>query len=484
MSDDARSEGARALRRIFANAFSLFLAYTLPRLLTVGAVVVAARTLGAARFGEYGTAAAFAVLLSIVSTLGMSPLLVREMARDPAGSGGWLRGAHIVKTGSNILMLTLLFALGRGVLHYRGEVLLATLVLGCGYAVGAYAENLAAWVQSIERMEIWMQASALYGLVTGGLGALLVVLTRSVVWFCVATLLGQCVALLWLAARAPHGLRLGARPARIRPLLRALVPFALAFIALTAHSKLEVLLLGHWRASSDVGVYTAAHKFIDVIQALAVAGAAAVYPRLARANANSAVLAATRLMELTLLSGVVAAGTLWLARDTLVPLLFGSAYSAAIPVTALLAIAIAPLAVNIVGGYVLAAGGHIRAVAALYGAALLLKVALNGLLVPAHGAAGTAQAMLLTEAGLAAGMMAVLRVHAGVRPRAVILASALLSAASAGVLAWLREPGGSAVAALAFVATTGVVCAVAGALPHAERAVVLAALRGAGGEAG
>jgi hypothetical protein len=50
-------EGA-ALRRVLANVIALVVAYALPRILTLGAVILAARVLGAARFGAYGAAGA------------------------------------------------------------------------------------------------------------------------------------------------------------------------------------------------------------------------------------------------------------------------------------------------------------------------------------------------------------------------------------------------------------------------------------------
>lgn len=134
MSDDTRPErdAAASLRRLLGNALSLLLAYVLPRILTIGAVILAARVLGAAGFGEYGTAAALAVLLSIVATLGMQPLLIREMARAPERAGSWMRAAHVVKLFSSALMLiALALAAGPG-LGYPREVASAALILGAG----------------------------------------------------------------------------------------------------------------------------------------------------------------------------------------------------------------------------------------------------------------------------------------------------------------------------------------------------------------
>lgn len=480
----AGADHASGLRRILANATSLFLAWLLPKLLTIGSVVVAARVLGATHFGAYGTAAAWAVILSIVATLGMQPLLIREMARSPDRAPSWLRAAHLVKTVSNALMLVLLAWLGRSVFEYPPEVLNAAILLGIGYAIAAYADNLSAYFQSAERMEVWMQASACYGLVTGALGVVLVLTTRSVTGFCAAPVAGHLAALAWLVARTPRGHRLGDRAglAPVVTLLRALIPFAAGFIALTAHSKIDVLVLDRLWPPLEVGVYTAAHKFIDVIQALAVVGAAAVYPRLARSA--SAGHAATRLIELTVMAGLLAGGGLWIASAGAVNLLFGSDYGAAVPVTVWLAIAIPALATNIVGGYVLAARGAMTTVAALYAAALALKIVLNLMLVPERGASGTAIAMLLTEVLLAAGMLVAVNVRAGVRlSRRIIAALASGAALAAGLAAAAgavaaRDPSGGFLPAALFAFGVIVIGTATGCISRDDRALFVAALRG------
>lgn len=433
----APAAGAAELRGVLRNAGFLLLAYGLPRGLTFAAAVVAARVLGTAGFGAYGTAAAFAVILSVLASLGMTPLLVREMARAPARAPALLADAHRIKLAAGLLMLGALLTLGHAVLGFPAPVLAASLLLGLGYAVGAFVENLAAYFQAVERMHVWTQASALLGVVWGGLGAALVLLTSSLVWFCAAPAVGQLAALAWLAARAPRRARPGgvSAPGDLPGLLRGTVPFAAAAVLLTLYYKLDVLLLAHWRAEDEVGVYAAAYRFVDVLQALVVVAVMAAYPRLARVAARAAGprrWEGTRLAETAVLAAVPIAGALWLAREPVVGWLYGQGYAAAAPVLALLAPLLPTLALNLVGGYVLSSRGRMARVAALYAAATVVSVGLNALLIPAHGARGAALAMLLSESLLAGGFVLLLRAEAaapGVR--------ALVAGAGAAVLCGL-----------------------------------------------
>lgn len=447
------TSASASLRRVILNAASLLGAYVLPRAFTFVAVVVAARVLGPGTFGAYGTAAATAVILSILATLGMMPLLVRELARAPERAPELISAAHLVKAGSAALMLLALPAIARFGLGYPTPVVAAAFLLGVAYAVGAFVENLGAYFQAIERMHVWMQASALYGLVTGALGALLVWSTGSVVWFCAAPIGGQLAALAWLLVRGPPSLRRASRVGADDAIrfARSLLPFAGAFIALTVFYKVDVLLLARWRPAEDVGAYVAAYKFVDVVHALVLAGVAAVYPRLSRhapASGPRERWAATRVSELLVLVTVPAAATVWLLRSELVRGLYGEAFAAGIPLLALLAPAIPALALNLLAGYVLAATGRMGLAAAGYAAGMAVKVGLNAVLIPRMGAEGAALAMLLSEVFLAVGFLTALRVAAGAAPETHVLrlAGAAAALAVAGALLAPALPGGGAAA--------------------------------------
>ena len=491
---------AAGVRRVLHNAASLLLAYVLPRLFTLGSVVVAARVLGTADFGAYSTASAFAVLLSIIATLGMIPLLVREMAQAPDRAPALLAAAHAVKTVSNALMLALLFVLARYVLDYPAPVVVAALLLGVAYAVGAYVENLAAWFQAAERMHVWTQASAAFGLVTGGLGLLLVLWTRSLAWFCAAPIAGQLAALAWLLARLPAEVRRGARveAAEALRLVRALAPFAAAFVALTVYYKVDVLLLARWRDAAEVGLYAAAYKFVDVAHALALVVAGAVYPRLSRAAAavNAATRradadggardgargraspslprSAARLSEWMLLATVPAAGVVFLVRAPLTVAIYGAAYADAAAVLGWLAAVLPALMLNILAGYILGAAGRMGQVAGAYVLATLANVAANAVLIPRYGAPGAAMAMLGSELLLAAMLLMALRARAAA-PAAhwlMVAGTAVLLCVAAAAKADV-QPG---LATLAYLVATCVLYVAMRVLTREEAMVLAEAL--------
>jgi O-antigen/teichoic acid export membrane protein len=401
---DGSIRGASRRRLLAANGAALVLAYAIPRAFTLLSAVVAARVLGAAVFGWYATAGAVAVVASILATAGMQPLLVREVARDPRGAPRLIGAAHAAKAA---LILPMVAALAlTPFLGLPAPVLLAAVVLGVGYGIGSFVENLAAYFQGVERMHVWAQASAAQGVVTGGAGVVLVLLTRDLLWLCAAPALGQAAALGWLLRRAPAAVRRPPLPSRaeLAALFRRLAPFAATFVATTVFYRADVLLLSHWRAPREVGLYSAAYRFLDVAQAVALAAAGALLPHLSRRGGVRAA-DARRYVLLTAAAAAPFAAALFLLRAPIVRALYGAEYAEAAAFLGVLAPAIVPLAVNMLALAALAAADAMGGVAMLYLGAAALNVALDLAWIPTRGAHGAAWAALLCESALAVGLV-------------------------------------------------------------------------------
>jgi O-antigen/teichoic acid export membrane protein len=299
-------------------------------------------------------------------------------------------------------------------LHLPALVRSAVLLLAASYAVGAFVENKAAYFLGVERMHVWTEASTVMGLITGVIGIILIATTHQLLAFCAAPVLGQLGALGWLTYRMPDGVRASARASwtEVRALTHSLLPFAAAFIATTVYYRADILILSHMRVPAEVGLYGAASKVLDLTQALALACAGALLPRLAR-MANTRRASGT--VATLILSGTVPFATLlFILHGQFVRAVFGNAYVDAAPLLALLAPVIVPLTLNMFALVFLAAHDGMRAAALAFAAASALNICLNVLLVPAHGAAGAATAKLVSESMLAIALL--WSVHTRQRP--------------------------------------------------------------------
>jgi O-antigen/teichoic acid export membrane protein len=212
-------------------------------------------------------------------------------------------------------------------------------------------------------------------------------------------------------------------------LCRSVVPFGAAFITLSVFYKIDVLLLQHWRVAHDVGLYTAAYKFVDIYQALVLVGIAALYPRLARSapdpdRATATRWGGTRVTEMALLIAVPIAGILHLAARPAMLILFGREYAEAARALGWLALGLPPLALNLLASYLLGATARIGWLALAYAGAIVVKVSIDAVLIPQLGTEGAAIGMAAAETLLACCTLVALRVHAHVVPGARVIAGA------------------------------------------------------------
>jgi O-antigen/teichoic acid export membrane protein len=332
--------------------------------------------------------------------------------------------------------------------------------------VNAFAENLAAYFQAVERMARWTQASAIFGIVSSLVGVAMLVSTNSIVAFSWGFVAGWVCALGWLLVGLPPEVRRSrSSAAPIAEVGKGLAPFAVAFIGIAIYCKVDVLLIERWSGTVQAGVYTAAYKVVDIFQALVVVAAGAVYPRLSRSatDGSGPSLGGQRATELLLLGAVPVGLGLFLLSTPAVSVLYGEDYAASGPVVARLALLLPLLSVSILGGYVLGAVGRMDVVALLYGVAVAINVALNAWLIPTMGAEGAALARLGSESLLLVAFVYALGRYARAAPTRVAWVVAGGCGVVAALVSRMPDPTGGWLRAAVFLVTTLVIYERAGA---------------------
>jgi O-antigen/teichoic acid export membrane protein len=384
--------------------------------------VMLMRSLGVEGFGIYGTVMNLVGLLGFGAHLGMSRLLVRQIARDPA------RLHERVQTG---LLATALLS----TLTACGMVLSALTLDGRPLVVGATV--LAAVAMGLQSLAMVPEA-AFHGLRQMGLSArgqvagrlVLMLATALFLWselgvlaVFVAQVADALVAfgLLWWAFRVgappPEVAAVGALPValpvalpprreRVRDLVREALPFGANALFGAIYLSADVLLLARLHGDAEVGVYRGAVMLISLFPVIANTLTTAIYPRLAlhigapeRAGEELGFLSRVLLA----LSAPAAVGGVLLVTPLM--LLFGGPAFAESGLPFQILAPLLPLRF-LNNGYATALtsldrqGDRTRGVFI----AALLNVGLNVLVLPRFGAVGAAATTLLTELFLTAWM--------------------------------------------------------------------------------
>ncbi|MDP3991324.1 MAG: flippase [Candidatus Colwellbacteria bacterium] len=326
------SENRTGRQTILKNTFWLSSSEIVGRLLKAAIIIYAARVLGVAGFGTFSYVMGLASLLTAFSDLGMSPIVVREGAKNPQ-----LRARYF----STALGLTSLLALASAVIIIFGAPLITKIpisqTLVIIVALVFVFDMIRGLVGSaIFRAQEKMEGEALVSIVTQivliGAGFYLLAKFRSPESLALAYAIGSAVGLilaLYLVRSYIRQFIARFEKALIRPILNASIPMSLAAILGVVMINTDIVLLGWLTDATNVGLFAAAQKPVTLLYAIPSLIAASIFPALARFAGkdhnrfrllNEKSIVAVLLFALPLTVGFLLTG------EEIVNLLYGSEY--------------------------------------------------------------------------------------------------------------------------------------------------------------
>ena len=444
------------------NAFVLVGGRMLGGLLALGVLALLTRHLTLQEFGLYSYTITLLNLLRIVVGFGGNDVATVEIARDPSAAPR-IVGALFGLRAIGALLATAVYVLvvsretaGMGESRWALVAAGPFLLFSAGKAMDTV-------FQVRQRMHV-PALSRLLGQVTFLVVLALLASTGrlSVGW---AVLLGAGTPALAQLVTFVCGLRyerpkltlslFGSGPAFA--FLRRAWPQALATVFLLIAFHADTVMLWHLSGSEETGVYSAAYRLFAFAVMIPTLLTAPLLPEMAKGRESLA-----RFYELgfrvLLTLGLVGATCAFVLAPDLLDWLYGAeSYARSVLVLRLLFVAFIGFSLATLGGVALVSMGAQRTWARIAGAALVVNLIVNAVLIPRHGAAGAAVATVVSE-GLAAilAIVAVAR-RSGARPRARSLAEAGVAAALVGAVAWGVHGLGPVVSLAAFAALGGAV---------------------------
>lgn len=373
-------------------------------LVSVATTTIVARYLDVGSFGAYSLLAVVFALLAGVSSGSLESVAVRELAGREEPERGMLE--RLIG-----LRLALSVALALGVvgcsfaLPLSTDLRLAVLVLAAVSVAGSLQGTLVTVFQA--RLQFAVPAAvdaATRVVLLAGYVLLLLVLVpdgpprvaAAVAPLLLGTLAG--VALTWRLLRR-RGIRLGIAFDRRgwTRLAREMAPLAALQVLGVVNYRLDIVALGVLSGAEAAGIYGIAFRFIDAALPLAAFFAAALFPLLARDAAGSAERAQRALRTVVVATPFVVLPLAVLA-PRLVALVGGGDYGAAALPLRILAFSLPFSAVAMLLVSLLVARRRERALLPLVVFSIVLNLALNLVLIPPYGVAGSAAATLVAEA--------------------------------------------------------------------------------------
>lgn len=376
--------------------------------ISVVTVSLTARTLDPSGFGVWTAASAYVGIFGVITDLGLTTVAMQKMSAEPEREGEWLGALAGMRLLLSFVAAALCVVTVPIFLDDTDQTYLATWILALTiFSTGANA--LMAVFNSRLRSGLALSFSVVQSVLWLVVCVVFYVLGADVVDFAIAYV---CV----LAVIAGMQLQATRRFAHIawragrelwRPLMRVAIPLGIGGIAVTIYYQIDAVLLLQLADAEETGVYGAAYRFLAPLLFLPAAVMSSFFPVLSAVQASDPERVRRLVQRAAELMAVISLPILALTlalSDQIVDLLYGAEFARSAEVLPVLMIAFVAICFGTLAGFLAPLLNLHWRVAAYASVGAFVNVGLNVLLIPEHGALGSAWATVVTEI-LTMGMM-------------------------------------------------------------------------------
>jgi O-antigen/teichoic acid export membrane protein len=352
--------------------------------------------------GVYFLALSITTIFSVIADFGITPVVIREVAKRPSDALALVRRALGVKlplmaigAGASVLAAALL---GYEAIVVQLVALACVVMLADAVSLLYYGVLRGHHVLQFESLGIFV--GQIFTVVLGGT---VLILDPNLFGLVASLVAGSVFNMLFSARRVVQLLG----PSAIVPIfdrawagafLKIAFPFALAGIFVKVYSYVDSVFLSMFLGTAAVGIYSVAYKLTYSFQFMPMAFVAALYPGMSaliqKDKAQLAHLFADSMWYMMLIATPITFGIFAIAPDLV--LLAGEEYVSAAPVLQALVFVLVPIFLDFPIGSLLNASDRQGTKTAIMGVTMVVNVMANAVLIPLYGTIGAAYAALLS----------------------------------------------------------------------------------------
>ncbi|MFA6131601.1 MAG: flippase [Patescibacteria group bacterium] len=348
--------------------------------------------------GAYFLALSITTIFSVVADFGITPVIIREVAKHPEGAVSLVRRALGLKL--PIIVLGMAGSvLAAELFGYSSEVKLLVLLASLVMAEDAISLLYFGVLRGLHVLRYESFGMVIGEIIICGLGSLSLLFYPSPILLILALVAGSLFNAIFSALQVVKQLgwkvlwpQLGG-PETLK-LFKTSIPFALAGGFSKMYSYVDYVLLSIIISTAAVGVYTVAYKMTYAFQFLPMAFVAAVYPGMSalvgKDTKKLSELFEKSIWYLLIIGVPIVFGIFAIAPD--VVRLTGKEYLEAVPILRALIFVLIPLFLDFPIGSLLNAADRQTTKTAIMGITMIINVVLNAILIPKLGIIGAAYA--------------------------------------------------------------------------------------------
>jgi len=344
--------------------------------------------------GAYFLALTVTTIFSVVADFGITPVVIREVAKEAEQALGLVRRALGLKL--PIIILSIVGAiLAARLLGYSAEIQFLVLLACVIMAEDAISLLYFGVLRGLHVLQYESLGMMIGGLITVTIGGLSLLIHPSLVFLIVALAVGSLFNAIFSASLVVKKLGWPAIIPSFKKwgqLLKTSLPFFLAGGFSKLYSYIDSILLSAFIGVGAVGIYAVAYKMTYAFQFLPMAFVAALYPGMSsmvgRDTGKLAEMFEKSMWYLLIISSPIVFGIFAIAPD--VVNLTRKEYFEAVPVLRALIFVLLPLFLDFPIGSLLNAAGRQTTKTIIMGATMVINAGFNLLLIPYLGIVGAA----------------------------------------------------------------------------------------------
>ena len=336
------------MMQIGRNIFSLLLSRTIAGIILFLVYTKLTGYLGPEALGQFGLLSVYLVVFSLFVDLGMSQLVIKKISEDREHTGKYLSSYFFIQTALGVFFMVIMDIIVY-VSNYPDIVRNSLFVAGFALLFSSMSLPFRSVINAHQRLSIIAKINFFNSVINGGFMIAAIVFQKYIFFL---AFIGVTVAVFdlivyWIIVQkhfAKFEWQLDKVFARQLIILNA--PFMLLTL-FSVYNRIDTILLSQFRSFEEVGYYSAAYKFWDLLAFIPNVIAISLYPFFAHAIVNNRMTEVKKGLEtytryMAALAFPLAVGTFILANKLTIAI-YGQDFAPAAPALWLLVTAVAIL---------------------------------------------------------------------------------------------------------------------------------------------
>lgn len=268
-------------QKITANTSFFMLSLVLQKVLSFVYFTFLARNLGVNATGQYFFAISFATMFSVLVDLGLSPLIIREVAKKTEEAKNWFYQIFSLKIIFAIITTLIILALNL-ILFYDDPVRDLIYISTAIVVIDSFTLLFYAVIRGQQSLKWESLGTIIFQIIIFALGLSLMQTTNKVSVFILVMLCASLFNLFYsayvLIYKFDVKIKFYFSKSLSRIILKTAWPFAMAAIFAKVYAYMDTFLLKIFLGDEVVGFYSIAYKITFALQFIPLAFVAALYP--------------------------------------------------------------------------------------------------------------------------------------------------------------------------------------------------------------